>query len=304
MSNRCIKRYVKHLKKWNITSQCISVTHQYCEMTGLWWVPRRPENGVSVQKRECEIDLTNKYMLFQQRILYHADNQRKKMKVLVIEDDEVLAEYIAKGLTEHGYIVDISINGKDGLYFAVTEVYDIIILDKMLPNVDGITILKTIRASNNNTLVLILSAQSSIESKIEGLTEGADDYLTKPFAFEELKARVEALSRRRGEGNIKDKFQLTAGNLKLDLKKRRVWLGSTVLHLQNREFTLLEYLMRNAGQLVSRTMLLENVWEYKFEPQTNVIDVHISRLRSKIDVGRDKSLVTTIRGSGYVFDAD
>ncbi len=226
------------------------------------------------------------------------------MKVLIIEDDEVLADYIAKSLKEYGYIVDISLNGKDGLFLAVTETYDVIILDRMLPNVDGLTILKTIRASNNNTLVLILSAQTSLEQKVEGLAEGADDYLAKPFAFEELKARVEALIRRKGEGERKDEFHLTAGDLRLDLKKRRAWLGAQPLHLQHREFTLLEYLMRNAGQLISRTMLLENVWEYSFEPQTNVIDVHISRLRSKIDVGRKKSLVTTIRGSGYVFESD
>jgi len=226
------------------------------------------------------------------------------MKVLVIEDDEVLAGYIAKSLIEYGYIVDISSNGKDGLYLAVTETYDVIILDRMLPNVDGLTILKTIRASNNNTLLLILSAQTSLEQKVEGLAKGADDYLTKPFAFEELKARVEALIRRKGSGELKEKFQLTAGDLRLDLKRRKAWLGAQILHLQHREFTLLEYLMRNAGQLVSRTMLLENVWEYKFEPQTNVIDVHISRLRGKIDIGREKSLVTTVRGSGYVFESD
>ena len=226
------------------------------------------------------------------------------MKTLVIEDDQVLAEYIAKSLKELNYVVDVSLDGKEGLYRAVTEHYDFIILDRMLPLVDGLTILRTLRASNNDTLILILSALNSTEQKVEGLEVGADDYLTKPFAFSELKARMEALLRRRNsQGNVPT-TELRIGNIRLDLKRRKAWLQEDELPLQHREFMLLEYLMRNAGQLVSRTMLLENVWEYQFDPQTNVIDVHISRLRRKIDAGRDKSRVTTVRGSGYVFESE
>ncbi len=224
------------------------------------------------------------------------------MKILVVEDDPTLAAFICKGMQEAGYTVDQVQDGKEALMISATENYDLLILDRMLPNVDGLTILRTLRASNNVTPVLILSALSEVDQRVEGLTAGADDYLTKPFSFKELLARTQALLRR-------PKFSQTASTIlecaqvKIDLSKQKVWVDGEEISFQPREFRLLEYLMRHEGQLVSRTMLLESVWDYHFDPQTNIVDVHISRLRQKLDKGRSVSLIKTIRGAGYVFEA-
>ncbi len=224
------------------------------------------------------------------------------MKILVVEDDPTLAAFICKGMQEAGYTVDQVQDGKEALMISATENYDLLILDRMLPNVDGLTILRTLRASNNVTPVLILSALSEVDQRVEGLTAGADDYLTKPFSFKELLARTQALLRR-------PKFSQNASTIlecaqvKIDLSKQKVWVDGEEISFQPREFRLLEYLMRHEGQLVSRTMLLESVWDYHFDPQTNIVDVHISRLRQKLDKGRSVSLIKTIRGAGYVFEA-
>ncbi|WP_196160439.1 response regulator transcription factor [Reinekea sp. G2M2-21] len=224
------------------------------------------------------------------------------MKILVVEDDPTLAAFICKGMQEAGYTVDQVQDGKEALMISATENYDLLILDRMLPNVDGLTILRTLRASNNVTPVLVLSALSEVDQRVEGLTAGADDYLTKPFSFKELLARTQALLRR-------PKFSQNASTIlecaqvKIDLSKQKVWVDGEEISFQPREFRLLEYLMRHEGQLVSRTMLLESVWDYHFDPQTNIVDVHISRLRQKLDKGRSVSLIKTIRGAGYVFEA-
>lgn len=222
------------------------------------------------------------------------------LKILVIEDDQQLNQFVSRGLEQAGYVVDRCDNGKDGLMLAVSEAHDLIIVDRMLPGVDGLTIIRTLRASNLTTPVLVLSALGEVEQRVEGLRAGSDDYLAKPFAFEELQARVEALLRR-GQQSVEPVTIIELGDLRLDLRTRQAFRGGQKIHLQQREFRLLEYLMRHAGQVVTRTMLLENVWDYHFDPQTNVIDVHISRLRQKIDLGQDTSLIQTVRGAGYVF---
>lgn len=224
------------------------------------------------------------------------------MKILVIEDDQQLNQFVCRGLQQAGYVVDSCNNGKDGLMLAVTETHDLIIVDRMLPEVDGLTIVRTLRASNLSTPVLVLSALGEVEQRVEGLRAGSDDYLAKPFAFEELQARVEALLRR-GQQSAEPVTAIELGDLRLDLRTRQAFRAGQKIHLQQREFRLLEYLMRHAGQVVTRTMLLENVWDYHFDPQTNVIDVHISRLRQKIDMGQDTSLIQTVRGAGYVFQS-
>lgn len=220
------------------------------------------------------------------------------MRLLVVEDDPEVSRYIAKGLREHGHTVDTALDGRDGLFLASTEHYDVILLDRMLPELDGIRILKTLRATDNQTPVLILSALGEVDDRVEGLKAGGDDYLIKPFAFVELLARIEALGRRGQPGDYSD-IILQAGPLTMDVLARRVTRGSEVIALQAREFKLLEFLLRHKNQVVTRTMLLEHVWEYHFDPQTNVIDVHISRLRQKIDADPARSLITTIRGAGY-----
>ncbi|MFY0663866.1 MAG: response regulator transcription factor [Natronospirillum sp.] len=224
------------------------------------------------------------------------------MKILVIEDDQQLKQFVCQGLEQAGYVVDSCDNGKDGLMLAVSETHDLIIVDRMLPGVDGLTIVRTLRASNLATPVLVLSALGEVEQRVEGLRAGSDDYLAKPFAFEELQARVEALLRR-GQQSAEPVTAIELGDLRLDLRTRQAFRAGQKIHLQQREFRLLEYLMRHAGQVVTRTMLLENVWDYHFDPQTNVIDVHISRLRQKIDLGQDTSLIQTVRGAGYVFQS-
>ena len=221
------------------------------------------------------------------------------MRILVIEDDGAVAGYIAKGLDELGFTVDVAPDGKEGLFLATSEAYDALIVDRMLPEIDGLTVVQTLRASNKSVPVLFLSALGEVDDRVQGLEAGGDDYLTKPFAFSELKARLDALLRRGGSSADTPVTELTVEDLKMDLLGRTVVRGDQSIDLQPREFRLLEYLMRHAGQVVTRTMLLEHVWDYHFDPQTNVIDVHVSRLRAKIDKGFDTPLLHTVRGAGY-----
>ena len=219
------------------------------------------------------------------------------MKLLIIEDDRETAAYLTKGLSESGYTVDQAGDGRNGLFLATSGNYDAIVLDRMLPGMDGLALLGALRGANIRTPALILSALGSVDDRVKGLRSGGDDYLVKPFAFSELLARIEALLRRgTGEQSV---TRLRVADLELDLLARSVKRGDKTIELLPREFQLLEYLMRNAGHVVTRTMLLENVWDYHFDPQTNVIDVHISRLRQKIDKGFAKSLIQTLRGAGY-----
>lgn len=221
------------------------------------------------------------------------------MRILVVEDDKDVAGFVVKGLREAGHVVEHTANGRDGLFLAASEQFDAIVLDRMLPGgVDGLRLLETLRSQGNATPVMFLSALAQVDDRVRGLKAGGDDYMTKPFAFAELLARVEALTRRgRGEGPA---TKLAVSDLEMDLLSRSVKRAGQKVDLQPREFRLLEYLMRHAGQVVTRTMLLENVWDYHFDPQTNVIDVHISRLRAKIDKGRETPLLHTIRGAGYM----
>lgn len=223
----------------------------------------------------------------------------KRVRCLVIEDEAETSNYICKGLREAGYLVTACATGPDGLDYAIAEEWDIIILDRMLPGrIDGLSIVDKLRALGKHTPVIIVSALSTIDARVTGLRGGADDYLPKPFAFSELLARVEALLRRSAPGA--DSTQLQVADLKLDLRTMRVTRGAKVITLQPREYRLLEYLMRNENQVVTRTMLLESVWDYHFDPQTNVIDVHISKLRQKIDAGFPTPLLRTVRNAGYM----
>ncbi|PWC85771.1 XRE family transcriptional regulator [Azospirillum sp. TSH100] len=219
------------------------------------------------------------------------------MKILVIEDDRQAASYLAKGLKEAGHVVDVANDGKDGLFLAGAEHYDVMIVDRMLPGRDGLSLVQVLRAAGNDTPVLFLSALGSVDDRVKGLKAGGDDYLTKPFAFSELLARIEVLVRRRGAAQ--PQTRLSVGDLELDLLSRSVKRSGKPIDLLPREFSLLEYLMRNAGSVVTRTMMLENVWDYHFDPQTNVIDVHIARLRQKIDKDFPTPLIHTVRGAGY-----
>ncbi len=221
------------------------------------------------------------------------------MRVLIVEDDREVAAYLQKGLKQQGYTVDHAADGKEGLLLASTEEYDVLIIDRMLPGMDGLSIVKTLRASGNATPILILSALGEVDDRVSGLRAGSDDYLTKPFAFSELQARLDALLRRATHSPTVETL-LRVADLELDLLTRVARRGDQIIELQPREYRLLEYLMHNAGRVVTRTMLLEQVWDYYFDPQTNVIDVHISRLRSKIDKGFDNSLLHTVRGAGYI----
>lgn len=223
------------------------------------------------------------------------------MRILVIEDDEETAAYMVKGLKESGYVVDHAANGKDGMVRAMSGGYDGLVVDRMLPGVDGLSIIQGIRAAGVKTPALILSALGAVDDRVKGLKAGGDDYLTKPYAFSELLARIEVMLRR-GAGNAVE-TKLRVADLQMDLLARTVTRGTQELDLQPREFLLLEYLMRNAGNVVTRTMLLEHVWDYHFDPQTNVIDVHVSRLRQKIDKGFAKPLLHTVRGAGYCLKA-
>jgi len=226
------------------------------------------------------------------------------MRVLVIEDDKDVAAYLVNGLKESDNVVDHSPDGKEGLLLAASETYDVMIIDRMLPSMDGLSIIKTIRATGNHTPVLILSALGDVDDRVEGLRGGGDDYLTKPFSYTELLARLEALVRRGSNAGSEQVTHLSVADLEMDLLARTVKRGKEKIDLQPREFRLLEYLMKHAGQVVTRTMLLEQVWDYHFDPQTNVIDVHISRLRSKIDKDFPKQLLQTVRGAGYILSED
>ncbi len=219
------------------------------------------------------------------------------MRVLIIEDDPEAVEYMVKGLKESGHVADHAIDGEDGFQMAQGEEYDVLVVDRMLPALDGLSLVGRLRAEGNQTPVLFLSALGTVDDRVKGLRAGGDDYLVKPYAFSELLARIEALVRRQRPAEAQTRLRV--GDLEMDLLARRVARGGTRIELQPREFRLLEYLMKHAGQVVTRTMLLENVWEYHFDPQTNVIDVHISRLRAKIDKGFARPLLNTVRGAGY-----
>ena len=219
------------------------------------------------------------------------------MRILVVEDDEVAAEYVRKGLMEAGHVVDLALDGDLGLEMARAADYDALILDRMLPKRDGLELLGNLREDGDATPVLILSALGEVDHRVEGLRAGGDDYLAKPYSFTELLARVEAIGRRSDPTAAVTKLKV--GDLEMDLLARTVRRSGQKVLLQPREFRLLECLMRNAGRVVTRTMLLEKVWDYHFDPQTNVIDVHISRLRGKIDKDFDEPLLHTVRGAGY-----
>ncbi|HEY0291437.1 response regulator transcription factor [Hansschlegelia plantiphila] len=220
------------------------------------------------------------------------------MKLLIIEDDREAAAYVVKAFSEAGHVADHAVDGLDGYARATEQTYDVLVVDRMLPKLDGLSLIGRLRAEGAKTPVLILSALGQVDDRVQGLRAGGDDYLTKPYAFAELLARVEALARRGGPAAAETVYRV--GDLELDRMSHTITRAGQDIPLQPREFRLLEYLMRNAGQVVTRTMLLENVWDYHFDPQTNVIDVHVSRLRSKIDKGFDKPLLHTVRGAGYM----
>jgi two-component system OmpR family response regulator len=225
------------------------------------------------------------------------------MRILVVEDDKDVAGFIVKGLREAGHVVEHAANGRDGLFMAASEAFDAIVLDRMLPGgIDGLRLLETLRSQGNNTPVLFLSALAQVDDRVRGLKAGGDDYMTKPFVFAELLARVEALTRRgKGEGPV---TKLVVADLEMDLLSRGVKRAGQKIDLQPREFRLLEYLMRHQSQVVTRTMLLEGVWDYHFDPQTNVIDVHVSRLRQKVDKPFPTPLIHTVRNAGYMLRAE
>jgi two-component system OmpR family response regulator len=219
------------------------------------------------------------------------------VKILLIEDDQQTADYIAKGLREHGHVIDRADNGRDGLYLATGERYDVMIVDRNLPKMDGLSLVKAARTSGTTTPALFLTTMSGVDDRVEGLEAGADDYLVKPFAFAELLARVSALARR---PPIAAMTSLKVGDLEVDLLSRNVTRGGKRIELLAQELKILEYLMRHAGEIVTRTMLLEKIWDFHFDPKTNIVETHISRLRAKIDRGFDKPLLHTVRGAGYV----
>ncbi|MEM7042951.1 MAG: response regulator transcription factor [Pseudomonadota bacterium] len=223
------------------------------------------------------------------------------MQVLLIEDDVDAADYLVKGLKESGHQVEHAADGKDGLIKAAGEAFDVLIVDRMLPGLDGLSLVQHLRATGNATPVLFLSALGEVDDRVKGLRAGGDDYLVKPYAFAELLARVETLGRRPQTAPVSTKLQVA--DLEMDLLGRKVTRGDRSIDLQTKEFQLLEVLMRHAGQVMTRTMLLEKVWDYHFDPQTNVIDVHISRLRQKIDRDFDAQLIHTVRGAGYCLRA-
>ena len=220
------------------------------------------------------------------------------MRILIIEDDREAASYLIKAFAETGHVADHAVDGLDGYAMAKDGPYDILVVDRMLPKLDGLTVIGRLRAEGGDTPVLILSALGEVDDRIKGLRAGGDDYLPKPYSFAELLARVEVLARRRGGRSEETVYRV--GDLELDRLSHLVKRGQVEIDLQPREFRLLEYLMKNAGQVVTRTMLLENVWDYHFDPGTNVIDVHVSRLRSKLDKGFDHPLLHTVRGAGYM----
>jgi two-component system OmpR family response regulator len=224
------------------------------------------------------------------------------MRILIIEDDKQIASFVIKGLKENGFAVDHADNGEDGLHLALTEPYDAAIIDIMLPKRDGLSIIGDLRRNNIRTPILVLSARSSVDDRVKGLQAGGDDYLTKPFAFSELLARIQALIRRYS-GNV-DPHRLCIDDICLDLLKHEVTRNGKKIDLQLREFALLEYLMRNVNIVVSKTMIMEHVWNYNFDPQTNIVDVLVCRVRNKIDRKWEKKMIHTVRGIGYVFKSD
>ena len=219
------------------------------------------------------------------------------MRVLVIEDEAETAAYLQKALKESGHLVEHAADGETGLALAESNAYDVMIVDRMLPKLDGLAVIETLREKDDRTPALILSALGEVDDRVKGLRAGGDDYLSKPYAFSELLARIEALARRSAPEEAETRY--VVGDLALDRLSHKVTRAGQSVPLQPREYRLLEYLMKNAGQVVTRTMLLESVWDYHFDPQTNVIDVHISRLRAKIDKNFEKPLLHTIRGAGY-----
>lgn len=225
------------------------------------------------------------------------------MHLLLVEDDPRLADYAAKGLREAGHVVELSADGRDALFRIAGDSFDVVLLDRMLPNVDGLTILQTMRATGDRTPVLILSALGDVDERVKGLRAGGDDYMAKPFAMSELLARVEALGRR-GPAAAVEKTRLELGDLEVDLLGRTVRRAGRRLDLTTLEFRLLEYLVSRAGRVVTRSMLLEGVWDYRFDPQTNIVDQHVSRLRQKVDRDFERPLIHTVRGVGYVARAD
>ena len=220
------------------------------------------------------------------------------MRILIIEDDRDSATYLQRALREAGHAPDVAGDGEQGLHLAQTGNYDVLIVDRMLPKLDGLSVLKALRSGGNDAPALILSALGQVDDRVEGLRSGGDDYLTKPYAFSELLARIEVLAKRRRPDEVETLIRVA--DLELDRLAHTVKRGGVNIPLQPREYRLLEYLMRNAGKVVTRTMLLEEVWDYHFDPQTNVIDVHVSRLRSKIDKDFKEPLLQTVRGAGYV----
>lgn len=223
-------------------------------------------------------------------------------KILIVEDDQETADYLARGLAEDGHLVELSATGQDGLFRATGENFDLIILDRMLPILDGLSVLRALRAAGITTPVLVLSALASVSDRIEGLDSGSDDYLVKPFSFAELLARANALLRR-AEARVGSAPKIVIGDLEIDLLARQVVRAGRKIDLKPREYVLLEYFARNHDRVVTRTMLLEQVWNYHFDPGTNVIDVHVSRLRRKLDAGFEVAMIRTIRGAGYMLAA-
>ncbi len=224
------------------------------------------------------------------------------MKILVFEDDKTAGPYIVEGLREEGHSVDLLANGQDGLIQATVGAYDVMVVDRMLPGLDGVSLVKTLRGAKNRTPVLLLTALGGVDDRIEGLDAGADDYLVKPFAFGELKARIAALGRR--PQMAEEPTALRARDLEMNLLTRKVTRGGTSIDLLPREFALLEHLLRRKGRVQTRTMLLEAVWDIHFDPQTNVVETHVSRLRGKVDKPFDRDLIETVRGAGYRIDAE
>jgi two-component system, OmpR family, response regulator len=224
------------------------------------------------------------------------------MKILLVEDDRRASEYLAKGLRELGHAVEQAFDGESGLQAAETASYDVLVLDRMLPRLDGLEIVKRLRSAGSSVPILILSALDEVDERIQGLRAGGDDYLAKPYHLEELAARLDALARRQGDAGFVGKLKIA--DLELDARARRVTRAGRKIELTAREFQLLEFLMRHAGQVVTRTMILEGVWDYHFDPKTNVIDVHVSRLRQAIDKGFERQLLHTVRGAGYTLTVD
>ena len=224
------------------------------------------------------------------------------MRILVIEDDRATADYVAKGLSEEGHVADVARDGRDGLFLALNEPFDVIVTDRMMPGADGLAIVRALRASGVRTPVLMLTALGEVERRVEGLEAGADDYLAKPFAFAELRARIRALARRPAAAGA-EQSGLAVGDLRMDLIRRVVTRGTRPVELLPTEFRLLEYMMRHPGEVLTRTMLLEKVWDLSFDPTTNVVDVHVSRLRRKIEAEGEAPMIRTVRGAGYALDA-